>query len=727
MLIPALVLCAVEAALRIGGYGYSTAFFKRGVLNGRQVLVENDKFTLRFFPERVARWPSPLVMDARKPEGTCRVFIFGESAALGDPRPHFAAARYLETMLRERYPDTRFEFVNTAITAINSHVILPIARECASREGDIWIVYMGNNEMVGPYGAATVFGPKAPPTFFVRFSLGLRELKLGQLLVDLADRARPANTAPSKWKGMEMFLQNQVPPDSPARRVVQSSFEKNLRDILKAGTRAGARVVLSTVSVNLKDCPPFASLSATNLPAEVRARLHETVMKSQAAERDLQFAQAAEGYREALGMVGTSAELHYRLGRCLLQAGKLEDARAQFQKAVDCDTLPFRADSKLNGIVRELSQRFARNGVVLADAHAELNAGAPEGIAGQDTFFEHVHFDFEGNYRLARVWAAAVEELLAGQSKGKSDDWLTQKECEERLALTDWNRVSVLQDVVDRSSQPPLSNQSNNAERQEAFRARIEALKAGMSDSAAAAAANVCIAALAKAPEDRMLHESYAEFLEANKSPVEAISVRKKIRDLAPHHYFPHYSLGTLLKEQRRFEEARESLGEAVRLAPRLAEPRVELGSVYALSRRFEDALREFSMAVQLQPDDPKVLTQQGEVFWNLNRRPEAFAAFGKAVEINPGYWSARYRLGEKLALSGETKPAIAELTEVIRLKPDHFQARFKLAVLLLKTGQPEAAQQHLRVAEQLEPDNRLLLELKEQAIRGALVRTGRR
>jgi hypothetical protein len=65
--------------------------------------------------------------------------------------------------LRERFPGKKFEIVNTSITAINSHAILPIARECAAREGDVWIVYLGNNEMVGPFGAATVFGSQAPP------------------------------------------------------------------------------------------------------------------------------------------------------------------------------------------------------------------------------------------------------------------------------------------------------------------------------------------------------------------------------------------------------------------------------------------------------------------------------------------------------------------------------------------------------------------------------------
>lgn len=59
-------------------------------------------------------------------------------------------------LLRERFPDGHFEVVNVAFTAINSHVILPMARECTTTQADLWLFYMGNNEMVGLLGAATV-------------------------------------------------------------------------------------------------------------------------------------------------------------------------------------------------------------------------------------------------------------------------------------------------------------------------------------------------------------------------------------------------------------------------------------------------------------------------------------------------------------------------------------------------------------------------------------------
>src|SRR6185436_20319789 len=119
----------------------------------------------------LARSPSPVVMAAKKPPGRYRIFLLGESAALGDPAPAFGVGRYLQALLRERYPGADFEVVCAAMTAINSHAMLPIARECARYEGDLWIIYMGNNEMAGPFGANTVLGLQAPRAATVRASL----------------------------------------------------------------------------------------------------------------------------------------------------------------------------------------------------------------------------------------------------------------------------------------------------------------------------------------------------------------------------------------------------------------------------------------------------------------------------------------------------------------------------------------------------------------------------
>jgi hypothetical protein len=215
VVLPLLFFGALELLLRLFGVGFDPRFFKRARIGNEDCYVANDRFSLRFFARGMARAPAPVVLAASKQPDTYRIFIFGESAALGDPRPNYGAGAYLEVLLAERFPQAKFEVVNTSVTAINSHVIRPIAQECAQHAGDLWLVYMGNNEMVGPFGAATVFGLQAPPLWVTRTQLQLRRLRLAQWLVEASQKTKSADAG---WHGMEMFLQNQVPPQDPRKQ-----------------------------------------------------------------------------------------------------------------------------------------------------------------------------------------------------------------------------------------------------------------------------------------------------------------------------------------------------------------------------------------------------------------------------------------------------------------------------------------------------------------------------
>src|ERR1700677_2876533 len=156
--VPLFLLALVEVALRLAGYGYPTAFLLSSVNQGRRTFVQNNRFGWRFFGKRKSRTPDAISILQDKPPGAIRIFVFGESAAFGDPQPEFGLPRVLQATLSLRHPEMKFEVVNAAMTAINSHAILPIARDCARASGDIWVIYMGNNEVVGPFGAGTVFG-----------------------------------------------------------------------------------------------------------------------------------------------------------------------------------------------------------------------------------------------------------------------------------------------------------------------------------------------------------------------------------------------------------------------------------------------------------------------------------------------------------------------------------------------------------------------------------------
>jgi hypothetical protein len=130
--LPVLALATIETTLRLVGYGHTTKFTVLCTVNGRASYCDNDHFTWQFFPAGAFRLPLSFSFAAEKPADTFRIFVIGESAAQGDPEPSYSFSRYLEVMLRERFPKMHFEVVNAGITAVNSHVLLPLARDHAT-------------------------------------------------------------------------------------------------------------------------------------------------------------------------------------------------------------------------------------------------------------------------------------------------------------------------------------------------------------------------------------------------------------------------------------------------------------------------------------------------------------------------------------------------------------------------------------------------------------------
>ena len=715
MLLP-LLLLALEGGLRLGGYGYPTAFFKLLKIEGEDYLVQNEDFGLRFFPKETSRRPEPIRIKATKPPGTIRIFVLGESAALGDPEPAYGAGRYLEVLLRERFPGVEFEVVNVAFTAINSHVILPIARDCARQNGDLWIIYMGNNEMVGPFGAATVFGAQAPSRSFVKFGTGLQKTRVGQLLTAGARKLGGPSAKASAWKGMEMFLESQVAPDSPKKERVYENFRQNLDDIVQTGLAAGAKIILNTVAVNLKDSPPFASMLNSNLPPAVRRDFEENFARAKRLEEQGGFAQAAEFYERALQQDERFAEARFRLGTCQLRATNSADAFKHLQLAADHDALPFRTDSRINALIREAGQKFGPGGLLLFDAAVALGTNQPAGVPGREIFYEHVHFNFDGNYQLARAWAEEVCRVLPGDITKKAvGDWATQEVCEGWLGLSDWNRVFVIEAMLERFHKPPLSSQFNNPERERDLREAAKRLRERTDPTTAAKAGAAYQAAIKRAPTDHLLYENFAKFLESTKNLKPAIAQWQQVGKLLPNNHRAFYQAGRLLAQLNQRDEAQAALTRAIALHPEMAEAWFELGNLHLRADQAELALQSYERAARLEPRNAAYLTFIGKALGKLNRWPEAMAHYRRAIQAQPDLWLAHLALGDALATNQQFEEAGKEFAEVIRLRPGNAQAHFSLGLVQIKLGRPEDARRQFEETLRLEPQNQPAREWLDQ------------
>src|SRR5450631_4592604 len=115
--VPLLLLSGLELGLRLFGYGYDTYFFRELQIHGQNYYVPNETFSDRFFPAAIARTALPIRFAAEKATNSYRIFLFGESAANGDPDNTYGIGRYLEVLLSERYPGTDFQVISVALTA----------------------------------------------------------------------------------------------------------------------------------------------------------------------------------------------------------------------------------------------------------------------------------------------------------------------------------------------------------------------------------------------------------------------------------------------------------------------------------------------------------------------------------------------------------------------------------------------------------------------------------
>ena len=715
MVLPVLLVGLLEVGLRIFGYGYNTSFLQEARVDGKDYFINNDRFSLRFFPPQLARWPGTLMIPATKAPDTVRILIFGESAAMGDPQPAYGASRYLEVLLRQRFPGKKFEVINVAFTAINSHVILPIARECAKLEGDIWIVYMGNNEMVGPFGAATVFGSQAPPRALVRLSLALQQLRVGQLAMD-ALRKLGGKSANTTWGGMQMFLQNQIPPDDKRRQTAYQNFEGNLRDIVRTGLDSGAKVILNTMSVNLKDCPPFASLANSNLPPSDLQSFQKLYTEGLEFEKNGNPIEAVRKFEPAAHIDPSFAELKFRWAECLLRLTN-SAARTNFQLACDADALPFRADSRINTTIRRIAGEFSGKALRLSDAESALAVESVHGISGSEIFFEHVHFSFRGNYLLGRLWAEQVRQSLPeSASTPATSAWATQEICERDLGVTPWNRSFVIESVIRRMQQPPLSSQPNNSNRLAALQFELESSRDQQAQTNAyMRSGQALVEAIQRAPHDAFLQEGFANFLEALGDKKQAAGAYRKVLELLPHDFYAKLQLGRLYGELGEPAKGEPLLKAAANQRPTVPDIWAELGDVLMAQQKYAEALASYSEGLELRPFDASYVCYRANALAKLGRSAEAMTAYRRALDLQPQLSEAHFELAGLLANDNQIAEAAREYKEAIRLNPNHAVSRVNFGVVLARQGRLDEAIQEFQVALRLDPQNTAAAEYLQQ------------
>jgi tetratricopeptide (TPR) repeat protein len=481
---------------------------------------------------------------------------------------------------------------------------------------------------------------------------------------------------------MQMFVNHQVAADEARLEGVYGHFSANLTDICKVGERARAQVLLCMVGSNLRDCPPFASAHKAGLTEAQLAEWKRQFDAGVPLEQKGQFAEAAAAFQAAWGIDDCHAETAFRLGRCAERQKDYAAAGSWYRLARRLDTLRFRADDRINAIVRERAAGGAN--VSLVDTAAILEQASPNGLTGRELFYEHVHLTFAGNFVVARAIFEGLGDRLAILKDKKTGPVLTEAQCAESLAFTEVNRVLNDETVLEvYLTQPPFTNQPYHAEWIGAWKQTVEAGKKTFTPERITEARATYERQITLRPSDAWLRWKYAELLDRQfRDKPAARDQLEQVLRLVPQNRVARSQLAVMLEKTGRPEDARKQYQVILESHPGHPEGLFGMGSACSAENRLEEAVMWYRRCLQADPSHLAANTNLADVLVRLNRTDEAIAVCRRALEFCPNDANIHFNLGLLLFRQNRLPEARAILEKGAALNPQDKEIQDLLAVV---------------------------------------------
>jgi tetratricopeptide (TPR) repeat protein len=436
--------------------------------------------------------------------------------------------------------------------------------------------------------------------------------------------------------------------DEALRKSIIGHFRFNLARMVDIARSGGAKVILVTPAVNLRNCAPFKSEHRAGITPAEAAEWQKVVRHATQQHRTTNWAEAVSALQQAAQIDPKFADEYYLLGHALWELGRFDEARNAFLRALNDDVCPLRALPEMIAAVREIAdQRKA----ALVDFVKLIESKSAQGVPGEDWFLDHVHPTIDGH----RVLALALIQNMSERG------W---------LALSpDWNEA--VQQEIKRGVESTLTPKDHG----------------------------IALCTLAKV------------IAWAGKG-AEAHRLALRARALAPGDAAVHFEVGKNAAHIGRKDEAIASLKEALAIEPNFAEAKCVLGPLLMDTGQSDEALRLTKEAVELQPDDVRMRLIFAGLLSRANRVDEAVAVCREALRIAPNYPEAHNNLAWLLKDQGKFSEALEHFREAVRLRPGSSPAMMGLAWMLATHPDPqlrdprEAVRLSERVVELSPPEN---------------------
>ena len=399
LLFPATTLCVVlllvEAAFRVFAPAGASRFVDRTSYDGQEWLRINRACLEKYFPATsplIPEFKPTLLAPERKPGGL-RILCLGESSMFGTPYEMNATIpAILRKQLRHQYPGREIEVVNLGASAINTNVILDLAPAMLTLHPDLVLIYTGHNEFYGPDGIGAPWIEKRLP-WLIPLNYALHDLRSVQWLQrEIRSSWLSHNAGIDRNMMRQVSEGSHVVSGSEEEERIVATFRRNLAAIITTFRSDAIPVIVSDISSNLL-FPPFAAELFPGIE-----RMDALIARGRAIE-------ALQGMETLHAHDSSNAFVEYRLGICSLATGDSIAALHFLRRARDLDLLKFRAPGAINDAIHNVCSHLD---VPCVSADSLLCSASPHGITGQDLFWEHLHPNAEGYYRIAGLFLEAM-------------------------------------------------------------------------------------------------------------------------------------------------------------------------------------------------------------------------------------------------------------------------------------------------------------------------------
>jgi tetratricopeptide (TPR) repeat protein len=293
-------------------------------------------------------------------------------------------------------PDVGWRVINMGAPGWGSTRLRILSEQLLFLDSDLVLITSGNNEFIEASFAEEVMKFRGNP---MRWWWTVR--RDSHLLTFMAETLAPVAQDHSTEFREKRIRSVREQSRERAREV----HRENLASIAQAFEKAGTRVYLSTVPVNLRACPPLG----TDAPGDALGPKDPAAVRDYRRARSLfeanDFAGAAQLFEELIARHPKSAWLRYLYARVLEALDRFEDAREAYLQALDLDRVPLRTSRLFNANATRLADEMDVGFVDLAKA---MEAENEVGIPGNDLFLDNCHPNRAG----ARVLALAIARQM---------------------------------------------------------------------------------------------------------------------------------------------------------------------------------------------------------------------------------------------------------------------------------------------------------------------------